>query len=101
MKTKVTYTVSENIVRNTNTSDNWCLHYELLSEQDCKVVATVWNNMKVARFNKLVNHTSKKFVHMRTRKVWVTKIFHQEEVETVGHELQLRKIIDELLKSTK
>lgn len=100
MPTKITYSVSFNYAKSADHRDDWHTDYEMLSEEDAKIVAVDNSNMKEARFMKLVNHTSKRFIHMRTKQVWVTKVLHTEDVETISYWEQLKASVKRLLEKT-
>lgn len=93
---KITYTINFNLAK-ASQAPCWEVWYEKLSEDDARLVAVTSSNMKLERFNKLVNHSSKKFLHMRTAKVWVEKVLHKEEVECVPALKQLKEMVNKLV----
>lgn len=98
MKSKITYTVYANYVNNYRIENNWVKIYELLSEDDVRIVATVIDTMKRERLEKLITHKSKKFNAMRTRRIEVQKVFHTEPVECIDYNKQLMDRVNQLLK---
>jgi hypothetical protein len=84
MKVKhIHYDVAVNMVRDVVRQTNWETRFTNLTESDMRTVAG-WYNIAPKRIDKLVNHTSSKFIYMANRKASITKRISTEASEYIA-----------------
>lgn len=91
----IAYNITVNMVRDTKLFDNWELRFELLNEDEMRIVAG-WYGIKKQRIEKLINHKSKSFLYMRNRKASIKKILNADHTNSM-HDI-LNKHVEQALK---
>jgi hypothetical protein len=98
MKQFISYSADINIVNDPKWQDNWEERYHSLNEEDAILVATFWYNIKKKRMQKLIDHSSRNFTFIKTRKIVMYKHFHDKPIEYISADKQLHDHVKTLLR---